>query len=289
MNFIKKLFLPITIPMKFIQEHFKAMIFLLILFLLFAPQDEQSLKSNNLQEINLVGPIMDATDIVAKIDAAADNDSIKGVLLSVNSPGGAVAPSIEIAYAIKRLKAKKPVVAYAKGTIASGSYYASIWANEIIANPGSMVGSIGVIMKGADLSEIMQKIGIKTQGVHAGKYKELGTTDRPWNDYEVNELNKVIQGTYDMFTADVAQARDLNLTKRDFFANAHIFTAKQAMEVGLVDSLGVGYDAKKRVIQLSKVQNPVWNKEDKFDKFMKRISASTAVTLHTYFPSMVLR
>ncbi|HIP20858.1 MAG TPA: signal peptide peptidase SppA [Sulfurimonas sp.] len=289
MNFIKKLFLPITIPMKFIQEHFKAMIFLLILFLLFAPQDEQSLKSNNLQEINLVGPIMDATDIVAKIDAAADNDSIKGVLLSVNSPGGAVAPSIEIAYAIKRLKAKKPVVAYAKGTIASGSYYASIWANEIIANPGSMVGSIGVIMKGADLSEIMQKIGIKTQGVHAGKYKELGTTDRPWNDYEVNELNKVIQGTYDMFTADVAQARDLNLTKRDFFANAHIFTAKQAMEVGLVDSLGVGYDAKKRVVQLSKVQNPVWNKEDKFDKFMKRISASTAVTLHTYFPSMVLR
>jgi len=289
MNFIKKIFLPITVPMKFIQEHFKAMIFLLILFLLFAPQDEQSLKSNNLQEINLVGPIMDATDIVAKIDAAADNDSIKGVLLSVNSPGGAVAPSIEIAYAIKRLKAKKPVIAYAKGTIASGSYYASIWADEIIANPGSMVGSIGVIMKGADLSEVMQKIGIKTQGVHAGKYKELGTTDRPWNDYEVNELNKVIQGTYDMFTHDVAEARDLNLTKRDFFANAHIFTAYQAMQVGLIDSLGVGYDAKKRVVELSKVQNPIWNKEDKFDKFMKRLSASTAVTLHTYFPSMVLR
>ncbi len=289
MNFIKKLFLPISIPMKFIQDHFKAMLFLLLLFLLFAPQDEQSLKSNNLQEINLVGPIMDATDIVAKIDAAADNDSIKGVLLSVNSPGGAVAPSIEIAYAIKRLKEKKPVVAYAKGTIASGSYYASIWADEIIANPGSMVGSIGVIMKGADLSEVMQKIGIKTQGVHAGKYKELGTTDRPWNDYEVNELNKVIQGTYDMFTADVASARDLNLTKRDFFANAHIFTAKQAMEVGLVDSLGVGYDAKKRVVELSGVKSPVWNKEDKFDKFMKKLSASTAVTLHTYFPSMVLR
>jgi len=289
MNFLKKLFLPITLPLKFIQDHFKAMIFVLILFLLFAPQDEQSLKTNNLQEINLVGPIMDATDIVAKIDEAADNDSIKGVLLSVNSPGGAVAPSIEISYAIKRLKAKKPVVAYAKGTIASGSYYASIWADEIIANPGSMVGSIGVIMKGADLSEVMQKIGIKTQGVHAGKYKEIGTTDRPWNDYEVNELNKVIQGTYDMFTQDVADARDLNISKRDFYANAHIFTASQAMKVGLVDSLGVGYDAKLRVIELSGVKNPVWNREDKFDKFMKKISASTAVTLHTYFPSMVLQ
>ena len=289
MNFLKKLFLPITLPLKFIQDHFKAMIFVLILFLLFAPQDEQSLKTNNLQEINLVGPIMDATDIVAKIDEAADNDNIKGVLLSVNSPGGAVAPSIEIAYAIKRLKAKKPVVAYAKGTIASGSYYASIWADEIIANPGSMVGSIGVIMKGADLSEVMRKIGIKMQGVHAGKYKELGTTDRPWNEYEVNELNKVIQGTYDMFTQDVADARDLNISKRDFFANAHIFTAHQAMQVGLVDSLGVGYDAKLRVVELSGVKSPVWNREDKFDKFMKKLSASTAVTLHTYFPSMVLK
>ncbi|MDF1883816.1 signal peptide peptidase SppA [Sulfurimonas sp. SAG-AH-194-C21] len=289
MNFIKKLFLPITLPMKFIQDHFKAMLFLLLLFLLFAPENEQSLKTNNLLEINLVGLIMDSSEIVAKIDEAADNENIKGVLISVNSPGGAVAPSIEIAYAIKRLQEKKPVVTYAKGTIASGSYYASIWADEIIANPGSMVGSIGVIMKGADLSEVMQKIGIKTQGVHAGKYKELGTTDRPWNDYEVNELNKVIQGTYDMFTADVANARDLNLSKRDFYANAHIFTAHQAMEVGLVDSLGVGYDAKKRVVELSGVENPVWNKEDKFDKFMKKISASTAVTLHTYFPSMTLR
>jgi len=289
MDFIKKLFLPITIPMKFIQDHFKAMLFLLLLFILFAPENEQSLKTNNLQEISLIGLIMDSTEIVAKIDEAANSDSIKGVLISVNSPGGAVAPSIEIAYAIKRLKAKKPVVAYAKGTLASGSYYASIWADEIIANPGSMVGSIGVIMKGADLSEVMQKIGIKTQGVHAGKYKELGTTDRPWSDYEVNELNKVIQGTYDMFTADVADARGLDLKKRDFYANAHIFTAKQAMKVGLVDSLGVGFDAKKRVVELSGVKEPIWNKEDKFDKFIKKLSASTAITLHTYFPSMVLR
>jgi len=289
MDFIKKLFLPITVPMKFIQDHFKAMLFLLLLFLLFAPQNEQSLHTNNLQEISLIGLIMDSTEIVSKIDAAANDDSIKGVLLSVNSPGGAVAPSIEIAYAIKRLKKKKPVVAYAKGTIASGSYYASIWADEIIANPGSIVGSIGVIMKGADLSEVMQKIGIKTQGVHAGKYKELGTTDRPWSDYEVNELNKVIQGTYDMFTQDVADARGLDLKKRDFYANAHIFTAKQAMKVGLVDSLGVSFDAKKRVVELSRVKDPIWNKEDKFDKFLKKLSASTAITLHTYFPSMVLQ
>jgi len=289
MNFIKKLFLPITVPMKFIQDHFKAMLFLLLLFILFAPQDEQDFTPNNLQEILLVGPIMDSTEIVAKIDDAAKNDAIKGVLLSVDSPGGAVSPSIEIAYAIKRLKEKKPVVAYAKGTIASGSYYASIWANEIIANPGSMVGSIGVIMQGADLSGVMEKIGIKTQTVQAGKYKQIGATDRPWADFEVNELNKVIQGTYDTLAKSAADARGLDIKKRDLFANAHIFTAFQAKEVGLVDTLGVGFDAKKRVQELSGVDKAVWNKEDKFDKLMKKLSASTAITIYTYFPSIVLK
>lgn len=289
MNFIKKLFLPITIPLGFIQNHFKAMIFLLILFLLFAPQSERDLTSNNLMQINLVGMIMDATDIVEKIDKAANNEDIKGVLLNINSPGGAVAPSIEIAYAIKRLREKKPVVAYAKGTIASGSYYASIWADKIIANPGSIVGSIGVIMQGADLSGIMKKLGIKTQVVKAGKYKQVGTLDRPWNEYEVNELNKVIQGTYDMFAKDVADARGLDINKRDLYANAHIFTAQQAMNVGLIDNLGVSYNAKMLLIKLSGVKSPVWNKEDKLDKLIKKLSASTAVALQTYFPNIILK
>jgi len=289
MKLLRKIFLPITIPMKFIQDHFKAMLFLLLLFILFAPQNEQSLSSNNLQEIKLVGPIMDATEIVAKIDEAANNDAIKGVLLTVNSPGGAVSPSVEIAYAIKRLKEKKPVVAYAAGTIASGSYYASIWADEIIANPGSMVGSIGVIMQGANMSELMEKVGIKSQNVHAGIYKEIGTPSREWSNVEVTELNKVIQGTYDMFTADVANARKLDIKDRDFFANAHIFTAAQAKEVGLIDSLGVAFDAKAKVVALSGVKEAVWNKEDKFDKFMKKLAATSAVTLHTYFPSITLK
>ena len=289
MNFIQKLFLPITIPMKFVQEHFKAMIFFLIVFLLFAPTSEQELASNNLMQINLVGPIMDATEIVQQIDEITNNENIKGVLLSIDSPGGAVAPSIEIAYAIKRLQAKKPVVAYAKGTIASGSYYASIWADEIIANPGSMVGSIGVIMQGADLSDVMAKIGIKSQSIQAGKYKKIGTPDREWTDYEKEELNKVIQGTYTMFTQDVATARGLDISKRDLYANAHIFTAAQAKEVGLVDSLGVSFDARAKVVELSKVSKPVWNSEDKFEKFMKKLAATSALTLHTYFPPLSLR
>lgn len=289
MEFIKKLFYPITAPIKFIQNNFKAMLFLLIVFLIFAPKSEKDFTTNNLQEISLIGPLFETSQVVKQLDEAASDNKIKGVLLVIDSPGGAVAPSIEVAYAVKRLKTKKPVVVYAKGTLASGSYYASIWANEIIANPGSMVGSIGVIMQGADLSVAMDKLGIKTQTVQAGKYKKVGTLDRSWKDYEVNELNKVIQGTYNMFTQDVADARGLDINKREQFANAHIFTAAQAKEVGLVDKLGVNYDAKVKVAELSGVKNPVWNKEDKFEKIMKQFSATTAANIHTYFPSLVLK
>ena len=289
MEILKKMFFPITTTMNYIQNHFKAMLFLLVLVLIFAPASEKEFTNYNLAKINLSGPIMDSTQIVEKINNAANNNAVKGVLLTVDSPGGAVSPSIEIAYAIKRLKEKKPVIAYAKGTMASGSYYASIWADKIIANPGSMIGSIGVIMQGADLSGIMNKLGIKTQVVKAGLYKQIGTPDRPWKKYEVAELNKVIMGTYDMFTKDVADARGLSFKKRDIYANAHIFTAAQAKSVGLIDKIGVEYDAKNKLVQLSGVTHPIWNKEDKFDKLLKKLSASTAVVLNTYFPDLILK
>ncbi|MBU1659711.1 signal peptide peptidase SppA [bacterium] len=289
MEFIKKLFSPITATLGFIQNHFKAMIFLLIVFLIFAPSSDTELKPNNLEEISLFGPIIEVSEVLQQIENATSNEKVKGVLFTVDSPGGAVAPSIELAYAIKRLKEKKPVIVYANGTLASGSYYASIWANEIIVNPGAMVGSIGVILQGADISGLMSKIGVQTQSIQAGKYKKVGTPDRAWTPDEVNELNKVIQGTYDMFTQDVAHARKLDIRKRDIFANAHIFTAAQAKEVGLIDSLGVSHDAKLKLIQLSGVTEPVWNKEDKFDKIIKKLSATTAVALHTYFPALVLK
>ncbi len=289
MEVIKKIFSPIARSINYIQNHFKAMLFILLLVILFAPTSEQEFTPNNLQKIYLIGPIMDVSEIVEKIDNATNNSAIKGVLLIVDSPGGSVAPSIEIAYAVKRLKEKKPVVVYAKGTIASGSYYASIWADKIIANPGSMVGSIGVIMQGVDLSGLMNKIGIKNQVVQAGLYKQVGTSDRPWKQYEINELNKVIQGTYDMFTQDVARARKLNLKKRDMFANAHIFTATQAKDIGLIDEVGVEYDAENTIIAMSGVSEAIWNKEDKFDKLIKKVTANTVVALHTYFPELILK
>lgn len=289
MNTIKKLFSLFLATMKFIQEHFKAMLFLLILFFVFAPSSKDELQQNNLQEIILSGPIVEVNDVVEQIDEAAKNEHIKGILFTIDSPGGAVAPSIEVAEAIKRAKDKKPVVVYAKGLLASGGYYASIWANEIIANPGAMVGSIGVIIQGANLKELMDKIGIQTQSIQAGKFKKVGTADRAWSGFEIEELEKVIQDTYNTFTNDVATARNLDIAKRDEFANAHIFTASQAKDVGLIDSIGVGFDAKNRLATLSNVDNPLWNKEDKFDKLFKKLSSQAISSLNIYFPQMVLK
>jgi len=269
-DFIKKLFLPITGTLDFIQKYFKTIVFLTIVFFVTDSSKDVTLKTANLQKIELSGPILDPAIVLEKINKAKDDDKIKGVLFIVNSPGGAVAPSVELAYAIKELKEKKPVIAYAAGTIASGSYYASIWANEIIANPGSMVGSIGVIFQGANVSELMTKLGIKTQTVKAGRYKESGTPTREWTSLEKAELQNVIADTYNMFITDVANARKLDPKDHTLYADAHIFTASQAKKVGLIDEVATISYAQNQLYKLSDVQNPVWAKEDKMDKFMEK-------------------
>lgn len=193
----------------------------------------------------------------------------------VNSPGGAVAPSVELTYAIKELSLLKPVVAYASGVMASGSYYASIWANKIIANPGAMIGSIGVIFQGTNLEELMEKVGIQTQTIKAGKFKEAGTPTRAWSSFEKEELEKVINDTYDMFITDVSIARKLKKENHRQFADAHIFTSSQAKEVGLIDEVATVKFAQDEIIKLSQIEKPVWKKEDKFDKFIDKLIQET--------------
>lgn len=273
-NFFRFLFSPIIAILDFITKYFKTIVFLTIMyFFVFNSNDEISSSKNlaNLQKIDLSGPIMDVNKVLENIDKAKKDTNIKGVMLVVDSPGGAVAPSIEVAYAIKELKQIKPVVVYASGVIASGSYYASIWADKIIANPGSIVGSIGVIMQGINAEELMEKIGISTQTVKAGKFKESGTPSRKWTDFEEKQLQTVIDDTYNMFITDVANARNLDVKNHTLFADAKIFTSKQAKEVGLVDEVATISYAQDELAKLSNVQNPVWKKEDKFEKFMDRL------------------
>jgi len=269
MNFLSKILWPITAPIKFIQNHFKTVLFLTILYFIFSSTDSETLKQANLQIIELNGPVLVADEVLEKIEKAKSDAQIKGVLFKVNSPGGAVAPSVEIAYAIQELNQIKPVVAYASGIMASGSYYASIWAERIIANPGSMIGSIGVIMQSVDASELLSKIGIKPQTVKVGEYKESGTPTRKWTQKEKEELEKITQNTYDMFVKDVATARKLDTKEHKTYADAHIFTSEGALQVGLIDEIGTISKAKASVEHLSGVMVPVWAKEDKMDKLME--------------------
>lgn len=273
---IKKLFYPIIAILDFITKYFKTIVFLTIVYFFVASSEDSALNSSefentNLQKIELLGPILNIEKTMAEINEAKKNKNIKGVLLLVNSPGGAVAPSVELAYAIKELAELKPVVAYASGVMASGSYYASIWADKIIANPGAMIGSIGVIFQGTNLEELMDTIGVKTQTVKAGRYKEAGTPTREWNSYEKEELEKVISDTYDMFISDVSSARKLKKEEHTKYADAHIFTSNQAKKVGLIDEVSTLTYAKSEIEKLSGVKTPVWKKEDKIDKFIDRI------------------
>ena len=268
---------------KWIGDHFKGLLFLLILFIIFMPGSEAPLKQANLQEIKLFGPIMDAEKILKEIEKAKKDDDIKGILLNVNSPGGSVPPSIEISYAIRELQKKKPVIAYASGIMASGSYYSSIYAKKIIANPGAIIGSIGVIMESANIKELMEKIGVKPQLVKQGTYKEAGTPTREWTPQEREELERLTKDTYDLFVSDVAKARKLDLNNSKAYADAHIFLAERAKEVGLIDEVGIISEAKSEVAKAAKVRKPVWKKKDKLESFMEELSSKALLQIQSYF------
>jgi len=268
---------------KWIGQHFMGMLFLLIVLVVLIPKSAAPLKQPNLQEIQLFGPIMDADKIVKEIEEAQTNKAIKGVLLNVNSPGGAVPPSIEISYAIKALQKHKPVIAYASGIMASGSYYSSIYAQKIIANPGAIVGSIGVIMESANIKELLDKIGVKPQVVKQGTYKEAGTPMREWTPQERAELETLTKDTYRLFVHDVATARGLDVNASKSYADAHIFSSQRAKKAGLIDEIGIKSQAKTQLAKAAHVIKPVWKEKDKFEAFIERLESQSILKIQSYF------
>lgn len=280
-EFLEKLFWPIAAPINFIQNHFKATIFVAVLFFIFYSSGEENIAQPNLAKIHLSGPIFSADKFMEQLKEAQDK-KVKGILLIIDSPGGAVAPSVEISMAVKRVQKTIPVVAYASGAMASGSYYSGIWANKIIANPGAIIGSIGVVFEGANVEGLLKKLGIQTQVVKAGEYKETGTPFRAWTQKEREELQNVIGDTYKMFVEDVAAARKLDPAKKELFADAHVFTPRMAKEVGLVDSLGTIFDAEDAIVKLSGVKEPVWMERSRMDKLMERFADEAAMRISSH-------
>ena len=265
MEILKLFFKSVAGIFKFINTYFKTAIFLLILFLIFANGEQET---PNLVQIDLKGVVTDETDALEQIYKAGKDDDIRGVLLYIDSPGGALAPSVELHTAIKNLRAAKPVVAYASGSMTSGSYYAGAGANKILANPGAFIGSIGVIMQGADASELAAKIGISQQTVKAGEYKEAGTFMRPWSKIEREQLQELVNASYEMFVRDVAADRNLDANKSKEWANARVFLARDAAKLGLIDEVSDYYSARAELEKLSGVSKAVWLEKPIFEKFL---------------------
>ena len=283
MGFLRFIFAPIGAIFRFINTYFKTMLFLLIVFLIFFSGERESINSPNLTQINLSGAIMDANEALEKIEAARKDANIKGVLLYIDSPGGALAPSVELHLAVKNLRAKKPVVAYAGGSMTSGSYYAGAGADRILANPGAFIGSIGVIMQGADASELAAKIGVSQQVVKAGEYKEAGTFLRPWSKIEREQLQELVNASYEMFVSDVAADRNLDANKSKEWANARVFLASDAAKLGLIDEVSDYYSARAELEKLSGVAEPVWEKPSVYQKAMQKFINQSANSLISAF------
>ncbi|EPW2323686.1 signal peptide peptidase SppA [Campylobacter jejuni] len=276
MQILKSFFKALVCGIKFINTYFKTFVLLLIVIWILMPSANSSSNLANLERIDLKGEIFDSSAVLEKIINAKNDSNIKGVLFVIDSPGGAFAPSMELALAIKDLKIKKPVLVYASGTMASGSYLAGVGANKILANPASFIGSIGVIMQGADLSGLANKLGIKEQTIQAGEFKSAGTFARAWNENERNFLQGLIDQSYDLFTGFVAKERALDLNKKDQWANARVFLAAKAKELGLIDELSNYENAKKELEKLANVSNPIWKEEDKIDKFLNRLEGQAS-------------
>ncbi|RTJ50120.1 signal peptide peptidase SppA [Campylobacter jejuni] len=276
MQILKSFFKALGCGIKFINTYFKTFVLLLIVIWILMPSANSSSNLANLERIDLKGAIFDSSAVLEKIINAKNDSNIKGVLFVIDSPGGAFAPSMELALAIKDLKIKKPVLVYASGTMASGSYLAGVGANKILANPASFIGSIGVIMQGVDLSGLANKLGIKEQTIQAGEFKSAGTFARAWNENERNFLQGLIDQSYDLFTGFIAKERALDLNKKDQWANARVFLAAKAKELGLIDELSNYENAKKELEKLANVSNPVWKEEDKIDKFLNRLEGQAS-------------
>lgn len=278
MQLLKSIFAFIKGIFKFVNEYFKSMIFALIIVLIIASSGEKS--SANLIEISLEGAIMDEREILAQIELAKD-PNIKGVLINIDSPGGEMSASVAISDAIKELNSLKPVIAYASGTMASGSYYAAIGASQIYANRASFIGSIGVIMQAPNAQELAKKIGISTQVVKAGEFKEAGTFMRSWSEDERAALQSLVDDSYKLFTSDVAKARNLDINTSKEWANARVFLAEQALNLGLIDGIMSLATAKKELEALSQVTIPMWYEAPMVQKFIDSVAKQSVNLIFT--------
>lgn len=184
------------------------------------------------------GVITDAREIVKQLNDFGKDDSVKAVVVRIDSPGGGVAPSEEIYGAIQDLKKKKKVVASMGSIAASGGYLIACAANKIVANHGTLTGSISAIMHFANLEDLLKKIGIRSSVIKSGKFKDIGSPTRDMTAEEKALLQSVIDDIYDYLLDVIARDRKIDKEELRKIADGRIFTGRQAQKQKLVDELG---------------------------------------------------
>jgi len=193
--------------------------------------------------VEIQGPLFAAEEILEVLRDFRTNDAVRAIVLRIDSPGGAVGAAQEIYREVRRTDAVNPVVASLVSVAASGGYYIALGARRIIANPGTLTGSIGVIARFADLSELFAKIGYRSEVVKSGELKDLGSPDRPLTEAERAVLQGVLDDVHAQFIEAVAERRNLAVDTVRPLADGRIFSGRQALELGLVDALGNFSDA----------------------------------------------
>ena len=193
--------------------------------------------------VEVDGIITEPSSINKQLKEYGERDDVKAVVVRINSPGGGVGPSQEIYREVKKVAAKKKVVVSMGAVAASGGYYIAAAADKIIANPGTITGSIGVIMEFANAEGLLNKIGFKGYVIKSGEYKDIGSPLRGMKDNEKKLLQDVIDDVHKQFVGIVAENRKLKIDVVKKFADGRIFSGQQAKNIGLVDEIGNFQDA----------------------------------------------
>lgn len=190
--------------------------------------------------IRIEGVILDAQATISELKQYSENPLVKAIVLRIDSPGGGVVPSQEIHDAVKRVKNKsnKAVIASMGKVAASGGYYIAAATDRIIANPGTLTGSIGVIMEMANFEGLMKKVGVEGVVIKSGRFKDVGSPLRKMSDEERKLLQSVMDDVHHQFIQAVADGRSLEVSDVEPLADGRIYTGRQAKEARLVDELG---------------------------------------------------
>lgn len=223
--------------------------FLLILLVslaavaLFMDEDSRLVKGSCIGVVEVKGVILDPQETVKQLHDFGRDDDVKAVVLRIDSPGGVVGPSQEIYQEVKKLAGRKKVVASMGSVAASGGYYIAAPASLIYANPGTITGSIGVLMKFSNVEGLMDKIGMKAFTLKTGKFKDSGSPVRSMTEEERALLQGVIESTHGQFVKAVSEGRRIPMDQVRAIADGRIFSGEQALAARLVDRLGSMQDA----------------------------------------------